>query len=295
MTQKILVMGSTGRVGHELVLKLAEDGIAVRAATRNPEKINRKGFPANVQAVEVDYEKPKTFALALAGVEKLFLVVRPGDNSSDKVAIPLVDEAKKAKVRHIVTLTAMGVEQDESFMLRILEKHIEDTGVPYTHLRPNWFMQGFDSGPLYDGIIANKAIHLPAGDGQISFIDVRDLATVAYCVLVQPGHLNKAYTLTGGEALNYHQAAEKISMASGEKISYVTISEEVFTIALKKKGVSDDLIQRWIFFYRRVRQGSCALITHDVETIIGRLPISFDQYVSDHSSAWKHGVGPMKT
>jgi uncharacterized protein YbjT (DUF2867 family) len=57
--------------------------------------------------------------------------------------MPLIDQAKKTKVQHIVALTAMGVEQDDTFMLRILEKYIEASGIPYTHLRPNWFMQNF--------------------------------------------------------------------------------------------------------------------------------------------------------
>jgi uncharacterized protein YbjT (DUF2867 family) len=135
VSKKILVIGATGRVGSELVKLLTQNGEVVRAVSRNPSTVLSK-FQNTVEVVEFDYERPSTFAPALVGIEKVFLTVRPGDNHSDKAAMPLIDAAKKAKVQHIVALTAMGVEQDDTFMLRILEKYIEESGIPYTHLRP---------------------------------------------------------------------------------------------------------------------------------------------------------------
>jgi uncharacterized protein YbjT (DUF2867 family) len=84
MNRKILVPGATGKVGSELVRLLVKNSEAVCAASRNPPAAELK-FHGNIKAVEFDYELPETFAPALKGVDKVFLVVRPGDNEPDKL------------------------------------------------------------------------------------------------------------------------------------------------------------------------------------------------------------------
>ena len=286
MSKQILVIGATGRVGGELVKLLVRNGESVRAATRNPSTVSSR-FHNTVDVVEFDYDRPQTFAPALAGVGKVFLIVRPGDNHSDTAAMPLIDLAKKVKVQHIVDITAMGVEQDETFMLRILEKYIETSGIAYTHLRPNWFMQNFDSGPMFADIKATGALHLPADDANISFIDTRDVAAVGFATLTERNHAGRAYTLTGNQSLSYFQVVEKLSRVADKKISYIPISENIARETLMKGGIPTDLIERWSEFYRKVRQGLCSPISTDVESVLGRLPILFDQYSNDYAASWR--------
>jgi uncharacterized protein YbjT (DUF2867 family) len=280
----VLVIGSTGRVGSELVRQLVAQGKTVKAATRN---VSAGAFPESVKAVHFDFEKPETFAPALIDVDKVFLIARPGDNHSDQAAQPFVDEAKREGISLIVNLTAMGAEMDETFMLRVLEKYIESSGVPFVHLRPNWFMQNFDSGPIYAEIQLANTIHLPAADAKLSFIDSRDIAAVACKVLCNPGYENKALTLTGNEALSHFDVTAKISGVAGRTISYVPINEESARSGLEAKGIPSGLVERWTDFFRKVRTGLCAPISLDVETVLGRPPINFDQYVKDYVSSWK--------
>lgn len=114
MSQKILVTGATGKVGGELVKLLSKNKEVVRAATRRPSTAS-EGLSRIADVVEFDFLRPETCAPALKGVTKVFLIARPGDNHADKVAMPLIDMAKKQGVRMIVNLTAMGVEQDDFF------------------------------------------------------------------------------------------------------------------------------------------------------------------------------------
>jgi len=286
MSKIILIIGATGRVGAELVRLLSEKGEAVRAATRSPSTASAR-LPRFAEAVAFDFGRPETFAPALKGVAKVFLIARPGDNHADKVAMPFIDMAKKEGVRLIVNLTAMGVEQDDSFMLRILEKYVEASGIPYTHLRPNWFMQNFNSGPMLADIRATGGLHLPASDARLSFIDVRDIAAVGLAALTEPRHAGNAYTLTGGEALDHYQVVDILSRAAGKTIMYVPLSEEDACAALTKAGVAPDLIERWTKFYRIVRQGLCAPVTHDAESVLGRPTLAFEQYAKDHAASWK--------
>jgi uncharacterized protein YbjT (DUF2867 family) len=286
MLKAILVIGATGRIGSELVKLLTQNGESVRAATRNPSTVSSR-FPNTVDVVEFDYERPQTFAPALVGVEKVFLIVRPGDNHSDKAAMPLIDAAKKAKVQRIVDVTAMGVEQDDTFMLRILEKYIEASGISYTHLRPNWFMQNLNSGPMFADIKATGALHLPAADAKISFIDLRDIAAVGFAALTETHHARMAYTLTGKESLSYFQVVEKISRVAGKEISYIPINEDIAREALGKGGIPRDIIERWADFHRKVRQGFCSPVSTDIELVLGRSPILFDQYANEYAASWR--------
>jgi uncharacterized protein YbjT (DUF2867 family) len=284
MSERILVIGSTGKVGGELVNILIRNRKIFCAATRNPSVRNKE---QSVKFVEFDYDRPETFAAALSGIDKVFLMARPGDNHSDKAAEPFIDEAIKAKVRLIVNLTAMGVEQDESFMLRILEKNIEKSGIPFVHLRPNWFMQNFNCPPMLAEIRAKGTLHLPASDAKLSFIDVRDIAAAGYAALTDERHSGKAYTLTGKETLSHFDVAEKLSRAAGKKITYVPVSEEMACSGLAKNGVPPELIDRWADFYRKIRLGFCSPVTADVGMLLGRPPIIFDQYAGDYAEAWK--------
>jgi uncharacterized protein YbjT (DUF2867 family) len=286
MSKNILIMGATGRVGTELVRLLTEKGEALRAATRSPSTASAR-LPCFAEAVEFDFDRPETFAPALKGVAKVFLIARPGENHADKVAIPFIDMARKEGVRLIVNLTAMGVEQDDSFTLRLLEKYVEASGIPYVHLRPNWFMQNFNSGPMLADIRATGGLHLPASDAKLSFIDVRDIAAVGLAALTEPRHAGNAYTLTGGEALDHYQVVGILSRAAGKTITYVPLSEEVACAALGKAGVAADLIERWTKFYRMVRQGLCASVAHDAELVLRRPTIAFEQYAKDHAASWK--------
>jgi uncharacterized protein YbjT (DUF2867 family) len=284
MSEKILVTGSTGKVGGELVKILISNRKPLCAAARNPSAGN-KG--QSIEVVEFDYDRPETFVPALSGIDKVFLVARPGDNHSDKAAEPFIDEMIRAKIHLIVSLTAMGVEQDESFMLRILEKNIEKSGIPFVHLRPNWFMQNFNCAPMHTEIRARGTLHLPAADAKLSFIDIRDIAAVAYGALTEERHSGKAYTLTGKEALSHFDVAEKLSRVSGKKITYVPVSEETACSGLAKNGVPQELIDRWANFYKKIRLGFCSPVSADVGTLLGRPPISFDQYVDDYAEAWE--------
>ena len=285
MSKKILIICATGKVGVELVKLLSENGAKVRAATRNTSSASQK-LPGSIETVEFDFERPETFTPALEGVDKVFLMARPGDNKSDKVAIPFIEEAKKKGIRHIVNLTAIGVEEDDNFMLRILEKYIEASGIPYTHLRPNWFMQNFNSGPMFSDIQITGALHLPASNAKISFIDVRDIADVGLAVLKEAKHIGKAYTLTGSESIDHFQVVEILSNVAKKKITYIPINDDTARTALLKAGVAMDQIERWSNFYQKVREGFCSSISDDIVAILGRSPITFKKYAMDYAQSW---------
>lgn len=285
MSNKILVIGATGNVGSNLVNFLAEKGEQVRAATRHPDD-----YPdlANVEAVEFDYDRPETYGPALEGVDRVYVIARNADAHADKVIIPFIDQAEAAGVDHIVLMTAMGVDQaPKEVPYRKIELHLMDAGVDYTILRPNWFMQNFNPGFFLPMIKQNGGIFLPVGDAKTSLIDVRDIAAVAAVVFTEDGHKGKEYALTGGEALSYQEAADIVSEVSGRKIKYVPISDDDLRGAFKQMGFNPEQTEMMVGLFQTVRQGWTAAVTPTVSNLLGREPITFEQFARENADAWK--------
>ncbi len=280
----ILITGASGTVGSEVLKQAAAARLEIRAAYTSPEK--SKAAPAGVETVLMDYAKPESIRTALRGIEKVFIVGPPAPNVADLEG-KLVDQAKDSGVKHIVKLSAMG-GRSAIFpgLHRDSEEHIEASGVPWTFLRPNGFMQNFVN---YNAgtINSQSAFYGAQGDGAVSHIDVRDIAAVAVKVLSGSGHEGKAYTLTGPEALTNVQVAEKLSRAVGRTIRYVDLAPDSFKQALLAAGLPEWSANALLDLQRYYREGRASVVDPTLERITGRRATSFDNFARDFSSAFR--------
>jgi uncharacterized protein YbjT (DUF2867 family) len=298
----ILVTGATGTVGNEVVKQLSSilpssSRYNIRAATHSQNKTGRlKQFGNNiVETADLDYTKPETVAHALNKVDKLFLQTLPIPNVTDIIISNLVKEAKKNDVKHIVKLSAMGADSEPGSTILQLhgkeEKIIQESGIPYTFLRPAAFMQNFVTQFGYT-IRTQNAFYVPAGDAKMSFVDVRDVADIASTILTNnhggsQKHVNKAYDITGKDALSYSQAAEILSSEIGKKISYRDVTEEDARKGMKQLGADDWFIDVILELFRITRAGYGSQTTTTVEHLVRRKPISFSQFAKDYAPAFK--------
>ena len=129
-------------------------------------------------------------------------------------------------------------------------------------------------------------IYVPAGSSRTSFIDVRDIAAVAARALTEPGRTHKAYDLTGGEALDYWQAAEIISKELGRRITYRNPNPLAFLVNHVRRGAPIMVALVMTGLYLSTRFGMADIVTQDVEHVTGHTPLTFAQYVRDYREAW---------
>ena len=284
MAGAVLAMGATGEVGRRVLAGLRARQEPVRGASRDPGRASTRDHG---EWVGLDLERPETFATALQGVDRLFLMARPGDDHPDRLAGPLIDAARSAGVRHVVNLTAMGVEREPEFGLRRVELLLESSGLDFTHLRPNFFMQIFAVPPLLPAILATRTIRLPTADARLSFVDTRDIADVAVAAITEGRHRNVAYTLTGPESLDHDDVARHLSAAAGVGIGYQPLSDDEARASLAAAGLGPERVERLIGFYRRVRAGTCAPVSGDVEAVLARRPRSFAAFAADYANCWR--------
>jgi uncharacterized protein YbjT (DUF2867 family) len=288
-----LVTGATGTVGSEVVKQLSSAGQKVRAAINSITRATSNDKLKGVELVEMDYNKPETLVAAFKDADKLFLLT-PASPKAAELASNLVSEAKKAGIRHIVKQSIIGADSElEVAHLRLhrqAEKIIEGSGIPFTFLRPNDFMQNFVN--FYSPTIkSNNAFYLPAEDAKVSFVDVRDIAAVAVKTLTDDDgnsrHTGKAYTMTGPEALSYYQVAEILSNATGKKIGYVNVPAEVTKQGMKDMGWDDWLIYTTLQLFDLYRKGYASQVYSAVEEVLARRSISFSQFAKDYASSFK--------
>lgn len=278
MAGKILVLGATGNVGKPLVAALVAKGEAVKAASRG-------GAPVNgAEGVRFDYADPSTFAAALDGVDRVFVLLAGGNTDPVGMLTPILDAATAAGAK-VVLMTALGVDADDTIPYRQVELRLIASGVPYVIVRPNWFADNFHT--FWKAGVSAGRFGLPAGDGATSFIDLRDIVASIAAALTTDRFDGQAFALTGPEALTYTQAAAILSEATGKPVTYEAIDDDAFVAMLTSFGVSEAYAKFLASIFYPVRQGWNAGVSPAVETLTGRPPIPLATYARDHAADLK--------
>jgi uncharacterized protein YbjT (DUF2867 family) len=288
--ETILVIGSLGNVGAQVIKSLLErcqsgSDIHIRAADPNPVKIASQFGPV-VESVAFDFTRPETFAPALNGVSRMFLLRPPQIANVQKTLLPALKVARSEGVRQVVFLSLIGVQNAPIVPHYKVEQDLLRHGPPYTFLRPSFFMQNLNTTHR-DEIRLNDEINVPVGKARTSFVDTRDLGAVAALTLTQPGHDYQAYELTGSEALDYYQVAERFSAALGRKIVYRDPSPLTYILAARRRGLAWPFALVTVGLYISTRFGMADKVTGEVERLLGRPPITFDQYIHDYRQSWE--------
>jgi len=284
MSQRLLVTGATGTIGAELVRQLKRRGAGFAVMTSKPDR-----RIAGAETRIGDYTDPASLARAFAGVHTLFLLL---PLLPDKLALArnAVAAARAAGVRHLVRLSGAGADSSTPVALSRLQGEIDDlviaSGIQYTLLRPNSFMQNhvtFNAAQIKAG-----AFHAPHGDGAISVVDARDIAEVAATVLTDPAaHAGRSYMPTGPEALTEAQQMAMISKALGRKVKYVDVPDQAAIDAMTRTKFPPVMIEWLASLNHVIKEGRAAAVSEDVKALTGHAPRSFEAFAMEHVAAWR--------
>jgi uncharacterized protein YbjT (DUF2867 family) len=284
----ILIMGATGTIGRDTVRMLTGMGVPVRAMTRDPERARALPGFAGAEVVFGDGARPETLAAACAGIEKMMFVL-PTEENWGALQRNIIAAARSSGVRHVVHVSAMGVSPDEpsdSLSLHYEgERLLEQSGMAFTHLRGNAFMQNVLN--FYSWTIkASGVFYQCTGNAPMAHIDTRDIAEIAVLALTRDGHGDKAYDLTGPEVLRYSDVAEQLSAELGRTIRHVDLSAAEYEQATIAAGASAWLATEIVNIYNRgyYGTGKAGHVTDTARTLLGREPRSFRQFARDHAA-----------
>ena len=284
----ILVTGATGLNGSEIVRRLSAKRIPSRALVRSVARAQALASLPNVELVEGDMSRPDLLTPALRGVERAMLI-SSSDPAMLDVQSTFIDEAQKARVKHVVKLSGIIPELDSPFrfarMHAEIEKHLEASGIAYTHLRAGEFMPSYFR--QVPSIVARGILALPMADARIASVDIGDIAEVAVAVLTTSGHEGKVYPLTGPEALTMTEVAAKLSSATGKSIRYIDVPPDEARKARLAAGLPPYLAEGLDELFAERRKGKESKVWPTIKEIFGWQPTSFDTFASRNAAIFR--------
>jgi len=288
----ILVTGSTGRIGSQVVAQLAASGASVRALTRAPE---RAAFSPGVTAVRGDLLDADVMREALSGVKTLLLLI---SNVPDELtqAINTLGLAREAGVTGIVylsvTRSAEYTDVSHFTAKHAVERMIEQMNLPATVLRPSYFFQ--NDATAKDPLTKAGLYVSPVGDKGVSMVDVRDIADAAVIELLRrdraPAALPRVtYELSGPDALTGASLAAIWADALGRDVRYAGGDLDAFEKAVKTKAPA------WLAYdlramMRRYQTDGAMATPADVArlaTLLGRPSRSYRDFARETAHGWQ--------
>ena len=274
-------------VGRAVLEEVRKTKQAAKTMYRNAE--DAKKAPAGVASALADFADKQSMRKALEGVETVFLVCSPIPQLVE-LESKAIDACKESGVRHIVLKSAMGAgDYGKSFPSwhRKVEEKLKVSGLKYTILRPNGFMQNIVTYNA-PSIRAQGAFYAAMGDAKTSVIDVRDIAVVAAKALTEPAtHVGKTYELNGPEAFSNGEIAAKISRVAGQPVQFVDIPEEAQRKAMLDAGMPEWQVTALLELQQYYVSGKCAPVTDVLPALLGRAPRTLDQYLEENKDSFR--------
>lgn len=269
---KIAITGATGQFGSLVMGTLLESVPAADlvVSVRNPDKASN----LKARGVEVrhgDFDKPETLEVAFAGVDRLLIISSEGDNETrirqHKAA---VDAAAKAGVGFIAYTSVGNADKSELFLAevhRITEETIRATGIPYSFLRNNWYVEN-EIGSI-QGVLAGAPWVTSAGAGKVGWAARQDYAEAAAIVLTNDGHENTVYELSG-KPLTQEELTQVISGVIGKEIKVIQVDDEAYASTMSEVGVPEAVLPIVVAIQRGIREGWLNIESDDLEKLLNR-------------------------
>ncbi|MCX6239235.1 MAG: NmrA family NAD(P)-binding protein [Bacteroidia bacterium] len=286
--EKILITGATGNVGLA-TLKLLESknypGVEVVAAVRDIERAKKIEGIANCNFCQFEFDEPTTYDKALEGVTRIVLI-RPNQVSDvSKYIFPFLAKAEQTGVKHIVFISIVGAERNRIYANHRTENHFKKLNIPSTILRPSLYMQNLSTLHRHD-IQYHDKINIPGGTGLVNYIDVRDVAEAIVTVLMNSGHENQAYDITGPEVMDFYQIAKIFSTELEREIKYTRPSAIRF---VRQKLVDKKQLLYVLtlsLLYNAVRSGKMNYTNDVFRNITGHDPRHLADFVHEYREYW---------
>lgn len=281
MSNTILITGATGTIGSELVRQLTSAGTPFLTLSSKEGKATSR---------VASFESVPALTQAFQGVDTLFVLL-PLVPHKLQLARNVAQAAVAAGVKHILRSSGAGADVNAAFSLPRLQGEIDavftQSGIPSTFLRNAGFMQNYVT--FQGQMVKDGRVYAATKDAAQSLIDVRDIAAVAAKILQNPApHAGIAYTLTGGESLTDTQRVAQLSQALVRTVGYTPITVEYSSGVMRNEWKMPGVLVDWMdSLSTLVGMGYAAGISPDVQTLLGRAPITFAQFAKDHAPAWK--------
>ncbi|MET3848741.1 SDR family oxidoreductase [Paenibacillus sp. OAE614] len=283
---KLLVTGATGKLGRKVVENLLQTVPASQLAVsvRNLDKAE----DLRARGVDVrhgDFDMPETLDKAFAGIDRLLIISADGDNETRiRQHTNAVEAAARAKVCFIAYTSLGNAAESKLFLApphQAAEQAIVKTGIPYSFLRNNWYLE--NEIPSIQGVLAGAPWVTSAESGKVGWALQQEYAEAAAAVLAGEGHENTVYELSG-KPLTQAELVTALGDVLGKEVPLQQVDDEQYADIMKQAGVPEFALPIVVGIQQGIREGQLEIESQDFEKLLGRplTPIAkaLDQIVS---------------
>lgn len=281
----ILITGSTGNLGSSVAHQLVKKGaigqfIATSSNEAGLEKLRAKGWQTRL----ANFTDIASLNEAFKGIDKLLLISTMDQNRYEQHK-NVVDAAKKQGVKHIV-YTSLAIKDIQTSGVKDLmishfqtEDYIKESGLTYTILRNTMYADALIQ--ILGEFALNQDINLPGGNGKVPYALRREMGEATANLLLQDGHENKTYDITGSKTFDYADVASVLSQLSGKKIQYNDISEDDFKAVLKQMGFPNFAVYLHAGTIYDIKKHQYEMESNTLETLLGRPTASIEDFMKE--------------
>lgn len=275
---KLLVTGATGKLGSKIVETLLKTVPAseLTVSVRNPEKAEE----LKARGVEVrqgDFDHSETLTTAFKGIDRLLIISADGDNETRiRQHTNVVEAAKKSQVKFIAYTSLANASESSLFLApvhRTTEEAIRKTGIPYSFLRNNWYLEN-ELGNI-QGVLTGAPWVTSAGTGKVGWALQQDYAEAAAAVLSGNGHENSIYELSG-KSMTQAELVSILGTVLGKEVPIQQVDDITYGNIMNGVGVPDLVVPMLVAIQKSIRDGALDIESNDFEKLLGRnvTPIS---------------------
>ena len=276
----ITVTGVNGHLGRlvirELLARVPADRIV--GVTRNPAGAADLG----IEIRHADFDQPLALREAFAGANKLLIISTMGDNKTRvRQHARAVAAAAAAGVGHIHYTSCTAADTSGIWAAgahRPTEEFVRATGIPYTFLRNNWYLEN-DLATIHRAV-ATGTVATSSRDGRWAPARRADFATATAAVLATDDHENAVYELGAPVSSGFADWAEAIAAETGRDISYTELDDSAAAAHLTAAGLPEQVVPRMIDFYQALARGDLDVPSDDLVKLTGREPMTPREYVA---------------
>lgn len=272
----ILITGATGHLGtatveHLLKKTKAENIVALARSEEKAKVLRDKGIEVRIG----DFDDIASLNKAMQGIEKVLLISTIDHNRLQQHK-NVVDAARRAGVRHIAYTGVSMKDLSTSAITGLMESHfqtedyIRSSGMSFTLLRNTLYT---DVIPFYVGEqVFETGIYFPAGTGSVPFALRNEMGEAIANVLLQDGHENKTYAITGNALYSFRDIADELSTLSGKTVTYTDANATDYADKLKQANVPEYVIYMLGGFGADIKNKQFEIVSNDLEALLGRKP-----------------------
>jgi NAD(P)H dehydrogenase (quinone) len=285
---KIIVSGASGQLGSLVIDELLARDVApadLILVSRTPNTDHLQGYATRGATVRFgDFSQPESLEAAYRGGTRMLLIsINGGGGNRPMLHQAAIEAAVRAGVKHIAYTSYVNADRNEHSSIAEdhlrTERILQDSGVAWTMLRNQIYANGLVDQAEQIVRDGRYVTHTP--NARVAYVTREDCAAAAAAVLTSPGHENKAYNITGPDAIGPRELVALASEISGRPVELVVLSEADYRRQLSESGMPEAAINGTVSFAAELDSPHLREPSTAVADLTGRPATSVRKLLSD--------------